>query len=149
MFKLSNKSIEKLKGVDERLVKVVMRAIELTKIDFGVVCGLRTEKEQAELVKAGASKTMKSKHIDGTAVDLMAYIGNRASWEIKVYDDIADAMAYAGKELGVGIVWGAAWAVPDITKFDGPMQDAIDSYIRLRISQNKRPFIDGPHFELA
>ena len=35
---------------------------------------------------------MKSKHLEGRAVDLMAYIGGRGSWELNVYDEIADAM---------------------------------------------------------
>ena len=35
-FKLSNRSLEKLDGVDERLVAIVKHAIGATKIDFGV-----------------------------------------------------------------------------------------------------------------
>jgi peptidoglycan LD-endopeptidase CwlK len=45
-----------------------------------VICGLRTMEEQRVLVDKGASKTMRSKHLDGKAVDLMAYIGSRGSW---------------------------------------------------------------------
>jgi len=29
------------------------------------------------------------------------------------------------------------------------MESAMNSYIDLRRSQNRRPFIDGPHFELV
>jgi hypothetical protein len=29
------------------------------------------------------------------------------------------------------------------------MEDAMNSYVDLRRSQGKRPFIDGPHFEIA
>ena len=36
-YTLSNRSLEKLEGVKPELVKVVKRAIELTKIDFGVI----------------------------------------------------------------------------------------------------------------
>ena len=61
-FKLSGRSLDKLVGVDQRLVDVVCRAIEITEIDFGVICGLRTQEEQKELVAKGASQTMKSKH---------------------------------------------------------------------------------------
>ena len=42
MYKLSKRSLRKLEGVDERIVKVVKRAIEITKQDFSVICGLRT-----------------------------------------------------------------------------------------------------------
>jgi peptidoglycan L-alanyl-D-glutamate endopeptidase CwlK len=92
---------------------------------------------------------MKSKHLEGHAIDLMAYIGSRASWELNLYDDIADAMAEAARDVGVSIRWGAAWTVPNISNFDGgTMQDAMNSYIDVRRSQNRRPFIDAPHFEL-
>lgn len=147
-YKLSKRSLARLEGVDERLVRVVKRAIELTTVDFGVVQGLRTVEEQRELVAKGASQTMKSKHIDGLAVDLMAYVGGKASWELSLYDNIADAMKLAAMEEGVAVRWGAAWQVSDIRDWDGTMQDASNAYIDLRRSQGKRPFIDGPHFEL-
>tara|TARA_R110000737_G_scaffold110499_1_gene143459 strand:+ start:551 stop:973 length:423 start_codon:yes stop_codon:yes gene_type:complete len=136
-------------GIDERLEAVVRHAITATKTDFGVICGMRTLEEQRALVEKGASQTMKSKHLDGHAVDLMAYIGSRGSWELNLYDDIADAMAEAAREVDVPIRWGAAWNIPNIAQFDGgTMEDAMNSYIDERRSQNRRPFIDGPHFEL-
>ena len=147
-YKLSKRSLDKLEGLDERLVSVVTSAIHRSKIDFGVICGMRTLEEQRALVEKGASQTMKSKHLDGLAVDLMAYIGSRGSWELNLYDDIADAMAEAAREIDVPIRWGAAWTVPNIAQFDGTMEDAMNSYIDERRSQNRRPFIDGPHFEL-
>ena len=147
-YKLSERSMSKLEGVDPRMQDVVMEAITLTKVDFGVICGMRTEDEQRELVAKGASKTMKSKHLDGLAVDLMAYIGSRASWELNLYDDIADAMAEAARNNNVKIRWGAAWHVDSIADWDFTMQDAMNSYIDLRRAQGRRPFIDGPHFEL-
>jgi len=148
-FKLSKRSLSKLEGVKPELVKVVQSAIEITSVDFGVIQGLRTIQEQRELVAKGASQTMKSKHLTGDAVDLMAYIGGRGSWELSVYDNIADAMKLAAQEEGVSIRWGAAWQINDIREWDGTMQDAMDAYIDLRRSQGRRPFIDGPHFELT
>lgn len=147
-FKLSKRSLARLDGVNDKMVKVVTTAIGLSKIDFGVICGLRTIEEQRELVAKGASKTMKSKHIEGNAVDLMAYIGSRASWELDLYDDIADAMKMAADEHDVQIRWGAAWHIPDLREWDSTMQDAMNEYVDLRRSQGRRPFIDGPHFEL-
>ena len=153
-FELSKRSNNKLNTVDSRMQYVVREAIKLTKIDFGVICGKRTEGEQRKLVESGASQTMKSKHLDGIAVDLMAYVGSRASWELNLYDDIADAMAEAARKFDIGVCWGAAWATPsdpypmDISKWDGSMEDAMNAYVDLRRSQGRRPFIDGPHFEL-
>lgn len=148
-YQLSERSLERLKGVDSGLVKVVKRAIELTRVDFGVVEGVRTVERQTELVNSGASKTMKSRHITGEAVDLMAYLSGRASWELSLYDDIADAMRDAATELGVAVRWGGAWHIHDIREHPGTMEQAMTGYIDLRRSQGKRPFVDGPHFELA
>ena len=148
-FKLSRRSLDKLEGVDDSLQAVVKMAITLSdKIDFGVIQGLRTVEQQKELVASGASQTMKSKHLDGLAVDVMAYIGSRGSWELKLYDDIADAFKIAAEEEDVQVRWGAAWHINDLREWDGTMQDAMDAYIDLRRSQGRRPFIDGPHFEL-
>lgn len=147
-YKLSKRSLARLEGVDERMVRVVKAAITYTEVDFGVIQGLRTIEEQRELVRKGASQTMKSKHIDGLAVDVMAYIGSRGSWEMSLYDNIADAFKLAAMEEDVAVRWGAAWHIPDIREWDGSMQDAMDEYIDLRRSQGRRPFIDGPHFEL-
>jgi peptidoglycan L-alanyl-D-glutamate endopeptidase CwlK len=147
-FKLSQRSLDKLEGVDERLVAVVKHAITATKIDFGVIQGMRTIEMQKELVAKGASQTMKSKHLDGNAVDLMAYIGGRGSWELNVYDDLADAMKEGANAVGCKVRWGAAWHIDDIGSWDGTMEEAMNAYIDLRRSQGRRPFIDGPHFEL-
>ena len=148
-FKLSQRSLGKLQGVDEQLVATVKLAIAVAKIDFGVICGLRTMEEQRVLVDKGASKTMRSKHLEGKAVDLMAYIGSRGSWELNLYDDIADAMKEAAVETGAVLRWGAAWHIPDIRQWNGTMEDAMNAYVDLRRSEGKRPFIDGPHFEIA
>ena len=147
-FKLSQRSLSKLEGVDPRLVAVVKRAIELTKVDFGVTEGLRTVERQKELVAAGKSQTMASKHIEGRAVDLVAYVGSDIAWELNLYDDICDAMAIAARELDVAIKWGAAWSEGDIREYPSSAEDAMNTYIDLRRSQKRRPFIDGPHFEL-
>lgn len=149
MFKLSNRSIDKLDGVHPKLVAVVYDAIKLTSVDFGVIEGVRTYDEQRELFDKGASKTMDSKHLLGEAVDLMAYIGSRASWELNLYDEIADAMREAAIINDASIRWGCAWHINDIRDCNGPMEYALENYVDLRRSQNRRPFLDGPHFELS
>ena len=147
-FKLSTRSLGKLEGVDSRLIDVVERAIELTKVDFGVIYGMRTLEEQEKLVAAGKSQTMKSNHLVGRAVDLMAYVDGKGVWELNVYDDLCDAMKEAAEELGTPVKWGAAWSEGDIRTYPGTAEDAMMKYIDLRRSQGRRPFIDGPHFEL-
>ena len=135
-------------GVEPELKEVVYEAIKVTKIDFGVIEGLRTEEKQKQLVESGASQTMKSKHLEGRAVALMAYIGGRGSWDLNVYDEIADAMKEAAVKVDVAVRWGAAWTVTDIREWEGTMEDAMNSYIDTRRSEGRRPFIDAPHFEL-
>ena len=147
-YKLSTRSQERLMGIEPELKEVVYEAIKVTKIDFGVIEGLRTEEKQKQLVESGASQTMKSKHLEGRAVDLMAYIGGRGSWELNVYDEIADAVKEAAVKVDVAVRWGAAWTVTDIREWEGTMEDAMNSYIDTRRSQGRRPFIDAPHFEL-
>ena len=152
-FKLSGRSLNKLEGVHPTMVDTVKRAIELSKVDFGVIYGVRSLAEQKRLYEAKRSQTMKSKHLvqeDGYshAVDLMAYDGSDPSWDIVMYDDIADAMKAAALKTGAKICWGAAWHIDDITKWDGTMEQAMNAYIDLRRGQGRRPFIDGPHFQL-
>ena len=147
-YKLGKGSQKKLEVIDERMAAVVRYAIGVSKQDFSVICGLRTIEEQKALVAKGASQTMKSKHLDGLAVDLMAYVDGRGCWELSVYDEIADAMKRAAIEIDVAVRWGAAWTVTDIRKWDGTMEQAMNSYIDTRRSQDRRPFIDAPHFEL-
>lgn len=147
-FVLSQKSQVKMQGVDPALVSVVNRAIQLSEIDFSITCGLRTAAEQEELFKKKATKTLKSKHMEGKAVDVMAFKDGKGSWELPLYVKIADAMAAAAKELGVQIRWGAAWNVPDIGKFEGSMSDAMSAYVSDCKKKGMQPFIDGPHFEV-
>ncbi len=120
-YKLSKRSEDKLVGVDANLVKVVRRAIELTEVDFGITEGLRTKERQALLVADGKSQTMNSKHITGRAVDVVAYIDGKVSWDKEHYITISKAFKQAAKELNVAIRWGGDF----------------------------KSFFDGPHFELV
>lgn len=148
MFNLSNRSLSQLEGVNPDLVRVCKTAIELTKIDFGITQGLRTEEQQRELLRLGATTTMRSKHLTGDAVDVVAYIGSRISWEHDLYCEIAEAFRVAAREHEVKIRWGGAWTVPSIAQYSGSMRQAQHEYILSRREEGRRPFIDGPHFEI-
>ena len=115
-FKLSQRSLDRMKGVDERLVNVVKRAIEISEVDFIVTEGLRTKERQAELLKAGATRTMNSKHIVGKAVDLAAVVNGQVRWDWPLYSKLATAMKRAAEILNVKIEWGGDW----VTFKDGP-----------------------------
>lgn len=147
MFKLSQRSINNLKGTKSQLQDVVSRAIQLTEVDFVVIEGLRSIARQQELVRQGASQTMNSKHITGDAVDLAAWNGT-IRWEMPFYFKIAEAVKQAAIENNVAIRWGGAWSVNDIRTYSETMEHAHEAYLALRRSQGRRAFIDGPHFEL-
>ena len=118
---LNKKSIDRLSGVHPDLVAVVKLAIELSDIDFQVIEGVRSKSRQEQLVKAGASKTMNSRHLTGHAVDLCALINDSVRWDWPLYSKIADAMKQAATQLRISIEWGGDW----------------------------KTFKDGPHFELS
>lgn len=120
VFSLSKLSEAKLVGVHPDLVRVVRRAIQITPVDFRVIEGLRTIERQRQLVKAGASRTLRSRHLNGHAVDLAALVGGKVSWDWPLYHRIADAMKDAAEDEGVPIEWGGDWTT----------------------------FKDGPHFQL-
>lgn len=109
MFVLSKKSLDRLTGVHPDLVRVVKRAIEITTVDFAVLEGVRSKSRQEQLVKAGASQTMNSRHLTGHAVDLGAYVSGSVRWDWPLYYKIADAVKEAAAELGVPIEWGGDW----------------------------------------
>ena len=116
MFQLGPRSKMRLNGVHPDLVKVVERAIEITPVDFTVLEGLRSPERQKELVAAGASQSLNSRHITGHAVDLGAWVDDQVDWSWPLYYEIARAMKEAAKELKIDIEWGGDW----ITFKDGP-----------------------------
>lgn len=108
-FKLGLRSKMRLRGVHPSLVAVVERAIQLSTVDFTVLEGVRTRDRQRELVTAGASRTMRSRHITGHAVDLGAMVDGQVRWDWPLYYKIADAMKTASLELNIPIDWGGDW----------------------------------------
>ena len=120
-FALGARSRERLEGVHPDLVRIVERAITLTRIDFTVLEGLRDEQRQLKLMEAGATTTMRSRHLTGHAVDLGAYVDGKVAWDWPLYDQLANAMKLAAVEEGLKIEWGGDW----------------------------RSFRDGPHFQLS
>lgn len=152
-FALGKTSKARLVGVDSRLVRVVERAIVLSRQDFTVFEGLRTVERQRKLVAAGASKTMNSKHIRqpdgfGKAVDLVPWIAGRAQWEWGPIYHIAAAMRAASTEQRTPIRWGGVWdrRLSDLPADVEGMRSAVSAYCARHPGPD---FLDGPHYELA
>jgi len=119
-FALSRRSRDRLTGVHPDLIAVIEAAILISPVDFIVTEGVRTAARQAALVKAGASRTLNSRHRTGHAVDVAALVEGQVRWDWPLYPRIAEAIKAAAARLDTPIVWGGDWP-------------------RLR---------DGPHFEL-
>src|SRR3546814_15211784 len=106
-FILSKASLKELEGVKPELVATVKRAIEITIQDFTVFDGIRSVKEQQQHVANGTSQTMKSKHLDGLAVDLVPWVG-KPVWEWDRIYPIAFALedrksVVSGKRVSVRV----------------------------------------------
>lgn len=115
-FKLSQRSLDKMVGVNQKLVEVVKLAITKSPFDFSISEGLRTVERQKELVAQKKSQTMKSRHLVGEAVDICVLVNGKANWDFENYRKVADVFKECAKELGVKITWGGDW-----TSFkDGP-----------------------------
>lgn len=119
-YTLGGNSTRRLIGVHPDLQRVVRRAITLTPVDFRVGEGLRTLERQKQLLAAGASRTLNSRHLTGHAVDLIALVNGEVRWDWPLYHLIAKAVKQAAAIERVPIEWGGDW---------------------LR-------FKDGPHFQL-
>ena len=139
MYAFSAKSEANLTVLDQRMVRVVRRAMSFQVMDFTVLETLRYKERQEELFKAGKSTTMNSKHLDhdhdgdGEAVDLLPYPHNVNGvdvWSDKQrFSMLAGLMFAAASIEGVKIRWGGDWDA------DGNNADS--------------NFHDMPHFELV
>jgi len=89
---------------------------------------------------------MNSRHITGHAVDLAAIVDGKIRWDWPLYYNIANAMLEASDTCGVPIEWGAAWG-RHLAAFESA-ESASQAYIDERKAMEKRPFLDGPHFQL-
>lgn len=109
MFKFGSSSLKKLEGVDKRLVEVLKEAISISPIDFTITEGLRTLERQKELVREGKSKTLKSKHLDGLAVDVCACVRGRVSYNEKDAIFLAGFILAVARTKGLNVRVGAIW----------------------------------------
>ncbi|WP_278538643.1 M15 family metallopeptidase [Fusobacterium varium] len=116
MYKFSNRSLNNFKGVDERLVNLMVEVLSISPHDFGITEGLRTIEKQKEYVRTGKSQTMNSYHLKGKAVDIVVYKDGKAIWELKYYKEVADIVKKIAVEKGLKITWGGDWK----TLVDGP-----------------------------
>jgi peptidoglycan L-alanyl-D-glutamate endopeptidase CwlK len=119
-YKFSAKSLERLSGVHPKLVQVMEEAIKSSPLDFSIAQGLRTLEQQKALFESGKSKTMRSRHLTGHAVDIAVFVDGTITWELNKYRVVTDHIKTVAKRLGIPIECGIDWT----------------------------SFIDGPHIQL-
>ena len=135
MAEPNTRDLERLKGVDTLLAAVTLRVIELHPVECRVSEGLRTKERQRELVAAGKSRTLDSKHLTGHAVDLVVMPGGKPDWSPRAYTELARTFAQVAMEFGLPVRWGGSWRwISGPNCHDYPFLAA--------------KFFDGPHFEI-
>jgi peptidoglycan L-alanyl-D-glutamate endopeptidase CwlK len=122
MPRFGNRSKKRLRGVDTRLISVLNEVVKY--YDLTILEGKRTEERQEELVAKGASKTMKSKHLEGKAVDVAPY-------PIPDWKDTYQFIYMAGRvmqeadRLGVTLRYGGDWDMDETVVSDQTFQDLV------------------------
>lgn len=149
-FKWGRSSLKRRANLCPTGQKVIDRALEITTQDISVFETLRTLSRQRALVARGASKTLHSWHLPGPdgkarAADVVAFTG-RLSWDVSAMYKVCAAMVTAAQELGAKVKWGGCWRYCD--ELDASdLAGAISDYVKLRVSQGRKPFVDMAHFQ--
>lgn len=115
-WSLSSRDLERLAPLHPDLVKVVRAAALASPEPFVVLEGIRSAARQAQLVIAGASQTLNSRHLTGHAVDIAPLLKGKVSWHWPHYRKLAPYVKAAAREYGVALDWGGDWE----TFPDGP-----------------------------
>lgn len=142
-MKLTDQDKARLKGVNPRLVNVLLLAASKDVVPFRVLEGVRTLERQKVLKAQGSSKTLASKHIPGEdgygrAVDLVPL---PVDWNNKkAFKALKAVIMQAAKELGVKVRSGSDWDSNGI-----PDEEELTAYIK---KFGHKPLVDWPHFEL-
>jgi peptidoglycan L-alanyl-D-glutamate endopeptidase CwlK len=124
-MQLTPKDEAHLKRVHPDLARVIRRAAAMWPHKdqvFFITCSTRTLEEQKKLIAAGASRTLRSRHLPGKtnklshAVDLAVRMGKTVRWDWPLYAQMAKTILAAAKIEKVPVEWGGSW-----TSFrDGP-----------------------------
>lgn len=123
MYKFSDRSLEKLKGVHPKLIEFAERLIKISPYDFCITQGVRTVEQQQKLYAQGRTTPGKIvtncdgiKHKSnhqvkndglGYAFDIAILIDNKINWDKKYYIEIGKVAEELMKEYRVE--WGGNW----------------------------------------
>ena len=115
-FAYSQRSILNLQEVREPLQIVSECAAHEIPKPYGmiIVDGGRTVSEQKINVANGKSWTMRSRHLEGAAIDFAATIDGKVTYDPAPYYTIAEAFNKCSLKHDIPIVWGGIWKVKDL-----------------------------------
>lgn len=108
-YRWSKRSLAELDGIHPDLRKVADLALKYSPHDFIITDGKRTVAEQRHYVKIGASRTMKSRHLLGYAIDYVGFVNGKVTYNAVIMKEIAAAFKKASKDLNIPIEWGGDW----------------------------------------
>jgi peptidoglycan LD-endopeptidase CwlK len=112
-YVFSQRSLNNIVEVRPELQELVKCALDKSPIDFAVVDGLRTDEEHKANVANGVSWIKRSKHQDGKAVDVAAYVDGKITWKPEYYYPISGAFYLCSELLETPIIMGGEWRVKD------------------------------------
>ena len=108
MFELDAKSLNRLNGVDKRLLNLAKQVAKITPIRFQITEGYRDRMRQKELYNEGKSKTLNSKHCECKAIDIVCCKEGYTEPLRDIYIVVGLFIAVA-KQLNIKIRVGALW----------------------------------------
>jgi peptidoglycan L-alanyl-D-glutamate endopeptidase CwlK len=110
-FRFSRRSEQKLRSLHPALVKVARLALRKSRVDFTIISSRRTLDEQRQLVAAGKSQTLNSRHLKGEALDFVPLdpTTGKGLFDRGLAIEVAAAFMDAGQEQGCPVKWGGMW----------------------------------------
>lgn len=120
MKEFDARSLKRLEGVHDDLVEIMKLALDMSPNTFIITEGLRSVDRQKQLVAAGASQTMRSRHLTGHAVDVAIKVDDEIRWDWPLYRALSVVVKDAAHQLELPIEWGGDW----------------------------KSLVDGPHYQL-
>ena len=108
-FTFSPRSEACLKTLHPDLRRVARHAIKISRVDFTIISARRTIAEQRKLVAAGKSRTLRSRHLKGEALDFVPLdpTTGKGVFDRGLAIEVAAAFMDAGQALGCPVKWGA------------------------------------------
>ena len=127
MPKFSKLSFAQLETCDVNLQRLFKRVVE--SFDCKVLEGHRPPQRQAELVRAGKSKTLRSKHLSSPslAVDVAPFPIDWEDW--KRFYLFGGFVLGIANEMGIRIRWGGDWDCDTMVK-DNSFNDLVHFELR-------------------